>query len=317
MQLSHFLARAQVPLSWVHTADGDDGATGIDGQQPPMQDDDILDALVHTSLSKHFRNFGKAVGVAEPRSVEDVYKVHLEDSSRGGSATATIDSARQNLAATFVNAFVNAGFGNDKLLVDAPEGSSWIYKNRDAGMTSATASIGLSMLWDPENGVNLVDKYSYSSEETIKAGAIMATGILHAGMRAEPDLAWALLEEHVESQSIPLKIAAFNGIAVSHAGWNRQDISGSVLPYVADDTNEMQVAAMAALCLGFVFVGSGDGEIASTILQNMMERETKQLDSEWTIFMILALALIFVGESSSLSFSLELQAEMTTERARR
>jgi len=27
------------------------------------------------------------------------------------SAGATVDSARQNLAATFVNAFVNAGFG--------------------------------------------------------------------------------------------------------------------------------------------------------------------------------------------------------------
>ena len=33
----------------------------------------------------------------------------------------------------FVNAFVNAGFGNDKLMVDAAEGDSWIYKNKDHG----------------------------------------------------------------------------------------------------------------------------------------------------------------------------------------
>jgi len=37
------------------------------------------------------------------------------------------------LAGTFVNAFVNAGFGNDKLLVEADEGDSWIYKNKDHG----------------------------------------------------------------------------------------------------------------------------------------------------------------------------------------
>lgn len=44
-----------------------------------------------------------------------------------------MDSARGNLASTFVNAFVNAGFGNDKLMVEAEEGNSWIYKNKDHG----------------------------------------------------------------------------------------------------------------------------------------------------------------------------------------
>lgn len=33
------------------------------------------------------------------------------------SAGASVDSARQNLAATFVNAFVNAGFGQVRALV--------------------------------------------------------------------------------------------------------------------------------------------------------------------------------------------------------
>lgn len=35
--------------------------------------------------------------------------------------------------ATFVNAFVNAGFGTDKLLTaaeESPESVSWIYKNK-------------------------------------------------------------------------------------------------------------------------------------------------------------------------------------------
>lgn len=50
-----------------------------------------------------------------------------------GPAAPSADSARANLAGTFVNAFVNAGFGNDKLMVDAAEGESFVYKNKDHG----------------------------------------------------------------------------------------------------------------------------------------------------------------------------------------
>lgn len=38
-----------------------------------------------------------------------ILQAHLLDGR--GSGGGTVDSARQNLAATFVNAFVNAGFG--------------------------------------------------------------------------------------------------------------------------------------------------------------------------------------------------------------
>ena len=42
-----------------------------------------------------------------------------------------VDSARQNLAASFVNGFVNAAFGQDKLLMD--DGNKWLYKNKEHG----------------------------------------------------------------------------------------------------------------------------------------------------------------------------------------
>lgn len=51
----------------------------------------------------------------------------------GPGISVNVDSARGNLAGTFVNAFVNAGFGNDKLMVNAEDGNSWIYKNKDHG----------------------------------------------------------------------------------------------------------------------------------------------------------------------------------------
>jgi 26S proteasome regulatory subunit N1 len=291
-QLSYFLARAQIPIHWVHTAEGNEKEG--DGPAPELSED-VLECLGNAKLSAHFRAFGKAVGVEEPKSVDDIYKAHLEQTR----TTHNTDSARHNLASTFVNAFVNAGFGNDKLMVGVAEGDSWIYKNKEQGMMSATASIGMSMLWDSESGIDHIDKYSYSAEEHIKAGALLATGILHAGIRTEPDVAFALLEDQVDNASANLKIAAINGIALAYAGSYRADILAKLLPHVADETNTMEVASMAALALGFVYVGSADGEIASTILQTLMEREEAQLTSEWSIFIGLALGLVFLGEPSS------------------
>lgn len=73
----------------------------------------------------------------EPKTPEEVYKTWLE--SAGSAlrpsllAEHPVDSARQNLSATFVNAFVNAGFGKDKL-VTTEDGNKWMYKNKDHGM---------------------------------------------------------------------------------------------------------------------------------------------------------------------------------------
>ncbi len=59
------------------------------------------------------------------------YIILLPFSSGSSFGNVAVDSARQNLASSFVNAFLNAGFGADKLLMD--EKSKWIYKNKDMG----------------------------------------------------------------------------------------------------------------------------------------------------------------------------------------
>ena len=43
-----------------------------------------------------------------------------------------VDSARQNLSASFVNGLVNAAFGKDKLLSE--DANAWFYKNKEHGM---------------------------------------------------------------------------------------------------------------------------------------------------------------------------------------
>ena len=47
------------------------------------------------------------------------------------TSSVKMDSARQNLASSFVNGFVNAAFGKDKLLTE--DGNKWIYKHNENG----------------------------------------------------------------------------------------------------------------------------------------------------------------------------------------
>jgi 26S proteasome regulatory subunit N1 len=131
-QLALILARAQTPIEWLDSTGSDNE---ISMEELP---EDIMECLGNANLSTHFRSFGKELGVEAPKSLEDVYKSHLEP-TRGG-VSANVDSARANLAGTFVNAFVNAGFGNDKLMVEAEDGNSWVYKNKDHGEQLAVHS---------------------------------------------------------------------------------------------------------------------------------------------------------------------------------
>ncbi|KAJ3782807.1 armadillo-type protein [Lentinula aff. detonsa] len=297
-QLAFILARAQIPIEWLQ-------ADSADGEEEEEFPSDLSECLSNTRLSSSFREFGKEMGVSEAKSLEDVYKTHLENTR---ASTSNVDSARGNLAGTFVNAFVNAGFGNDKLMVDVDAGSSWIYKNKEHGMMSAAASLGLILLWDTDMGLTHIDKYTYSPEEYIKAGCYLAIGISNSGIRTETDAALALLAEHVENKSVPLRTGAIMGLGMAYAGSQREEVMATLLPFIVDEDVSMEICSLAALALGFVFVGSENGEITGTILQVLMEkaeRGDKELEGKWARFLALGLALLYLGQQNGSDATLE------------
>lgn len=163
----------------------------------------------NSRLSQNFLNLARELDIMEPKIPEDIYKSHLETSRT--SYQAQVDSARQNLAASFVNGFVNAGFGQDKLMSDDKEANVWIHKNKDHGIMSTTATLGLISLWDVEVGLTQIDKYLYSDEDYVKAGALLACGIVNAGVQNECDPALALLSDYVSHKSNSIRIGAILG----------------------------------------------------------------------------------------------------------
>jgi 26S proteasome regulatory subunit N1 len=273
-------------------------------------DDDEYNPLIgNEKLSGFFLKLAQDLDVMEAKTPEDIYKSHLAEtggfSRRREAGGAQVDSARANLASTFVNAFVNAGFGQDKLMT--PD-SEWLYKNKDHGMMSAAASLGSILLWDVDEGLTQIDKFLYSSENYVKAGAALAVGILSSGVRNDADPALALLSEHVQGDNHIMKCASCTGIGIAYAGSAREDVMELLLPVIESSdgrpTTTLEVA-LAGLALGLVFVGKCDDSVGGSLVQRLMEATDEELNHSHTRFLCLGLALLFLGQSEKADGMLE------------
>ena len=270
------------------------------------EEQEIAECLNNTKLPEHFKALGKELNILDPKSTEDIYKSHLESNRVAGLTN--LDSARHNLAAAFVNAFVNAGYGNDKMMMVEDDKSSWVWKTKEEGMMSTVASLGTLQLWDVEGGLDKIDKYTYSEEEPIQAGAMLAIGIMNSGVRMDSEPALALLgdEDKLNHKSPQVRVAAIMGLGLAYAGSNRESLLELLLPIVGDTSQDMQMSAMAALSLGMIFVGSSNSDVSEAIVQTFLDDDRKaQLKDKWTRFMALGLGLLYFGRQEDVDVILE------------
>ncbi|TYZ63282.1 hypothetical protein PybrP1_009071 [[Pythium] brassicae (nom. inval.)] len=272
-------------------------------------DASVNDIIGNTDLSDKFLALARDLDVLEAKTPEDIYKSHLSETASVArsrdSGAQPADSARHNLASTFVNAFVNAGYGADKLMT--PEGNTWLYKNKKHGMMSAAASLGMIMLWNVEEGITQIDKFLYSGDEFVKAGAILGVGIVSAGIRNEVDPPLALLSEHIDSGNCSIRCASCLGLGIAYAGSGREDVSELLIPVVshADENADIQEVSYAALALGMVEVGTCDEEAGSVLMQRLMESSDTELDASCSRFLALGLGLLYLGRQERVEAMLE------------
>ncbi|CAK1580372.1 unnamed protein product [Parnassius mnemosyne] len=277
-QLCYMLARQYVPID--------------------LEDEDLRTILLNAHINDHYLSLARELDIMEPKTPEEVYKTWLE--SAGSAlrpsllAEHPVDSARQNLSATFVNAFVNAGFGRDKL-VTTEDGNKWMYKNKDHGMLSAAASLGMIHLWDVDGGLTPIDKYLYTSDEHIKAGALLALGLVNCGVRNECDPALALLSDYVLHSSANLRIGSVLGLGIAYAGTQRDDVLQHLLPVLSDAAAPAEICALAAVACGLIAVGSCNGDVTCAIIQRLIDDNKELHSSTYARFLHLGLGLCFLG----------------------
>lgn len=262
----------------------------------PNEDVDVQEVISNVKLPEYFAYLAKELNLLEPKVPDDIYKSYLED-LRFLFGTGSVDSAKQNLAASFVNAFINMGFCSDKLVLNPDESKSWIYRTKGTGMVSSTAAIGSIYQWNIDDGLQTLNKYTELGDPDIKAGALLGTGIVSANIHDEAEAALALLQEYVSDPSKLLQTLAITGLGIAFAGSANEDVLALLLPLVSDTDVPLEASCLASLALGHVFVGSSHGDITSTVLQMLLERDFLQLSNKFIRFMAMGLGLLYMGKT--------------------
>uniref|UniRef100_A0A0E0IAT8 RPN1 N-terminal domain-containing protein n=1 Tax=Oryza nivara TaxID=4536 RepID=A0A0E0IAT8_ORYNI len=220
----------------------------------------LQEIVNNTKLSEGYLTLARDIEVMEPKSLEDIYKVHLID---GGGASSSLDSARQNLAATFVNAFVNAGFGQDKLMTAPSDSSSsgasgnCLFKNKEHGKASAAASLALAILME----------YINKDDTNIRIGAILGFGIAYAGSQKE-ELKSYLSTVLGDSQST-LEVLIFSAIAL-----------GLSIIFALMECNEAEPAEpiirLLPVALGLLYLGKQESVEATTEVSKTFDEKIRK-----------------------------------------
>ncbi|CAK0782745.1 hypothetical protein CVIRNUC_005940 [Coccomyxa viridis] len=306
-QLGYLLARQGVALDLQEEESG--MQSWVDNLDSELQSE-LQEIISNSKLSEMYLSLARDLDVMEPKLPDEVYKSHLVEGRQ--PAGPAVDSARQNLAATFVNAFVNAGFGQDKLVtasLDADGVSTdrvhWIFKNKDQGKTAATASLGLVTLWDVEGGLPQIDKFLYSKDNYVVAGALLAVGILNCGVQHENDPAYALLHDFVDKQDPVVRIGAIMGLGLAYAGTQKEEIADLLTQLVTDTDVTMEVSSFAAVALGLTFVGTCHAASVEAMLQGLMLRGETELADPFAKQLVLGLGLLFLGKQGAVEATVE------------
>nr|XP_011466925.1 PREDICTED: 26S proteasome non-ATPase regulatory subunit 2 homolog A isoform X1 [Fragaria vesca subsp. vesca] len=269
----------------------------------------MQDIINNAKLSEGYLTLARDIEVMEAKTPEDIYKAHLLDGR--ASAGASVDSARQNLAATFVNAFVNAGFGQDKLMTvpsDASSGGAsgnWLFKNKEHGKTSAAASLGTILLWDVDSGLAQIDKYFHSNDNHVIAGALLGVGIVNCSIKNDCDPALALLGEYIDKEDPSIRIGAIMGLGIAYAGAENEQIRSKLTTILNDAKAPLDVITFAAISLGLIYVGSCNEEVAQAIIFALMDRSDAELGEPLARLIPLSLGLLFLGKQESAEATVE------------
>jgi len=268
----------------------------VNGEDP----DELTNIMSNSHLTSNFLALARELDIMEAKLPEDIYKTYLENTNRGNYGQP--DSSKQNLASAFVNGFVNAGFGQDKIV---SQDTKWLTKYKDNGLLSATASLGLIVLWDVDGGLSLIDKYLYSSDDNVKAGALLACGIVNCGVQNDCDPALALLGDYVSHKDAPFRVGSIVGLGLAYAGTNRDDVIELISNALREGNPTMEIISLACLSIGIIAVGSCNADVSTTLLSVLLERSELELKDHFAKFIALAIGLLFLSKGEAVEPMLE------------
>lgn len=158
---------------------------------------ELQSIISNLRLSEYYRKLAASLELVEAKHPEEIFKSHLEE-KKGGDAK--IDSYKINMATSIASAFINAGHGSESLLSNRD--NDWISRNKEEGLLSLLAGLGLVNLWDIECGPNELERYMGSNEmdPNKRGGYNIGMGIVSSGVRDENYIAFGILSEQLKDK---------------------------------------------------------------------------------------------------------------------
>jgi len=151
----------------------------------------------------------------------------------------------------------------------------------------------------------------YSTDKNIKAGALLALGLVGCGVRDDCEPALGMLPGYLDpSSSADERMCASLGLGLAYAANPKQEIADALIPVVQTSTH-YETSCIAALSLGFSFCGTGDAEVSQTLASKLMELPTSDLDKSCTRFIALGLAFVFLGKQEGADALQEILSTVT------
>jgi len=267
---------------------------------------DLQTIISNLKLSEYFKKLAQELDLIEPKTPEDVIKSHLEEKKTNSTGA---DSYKMNMAYSIVSSFVNAGFGKESLL--SKNDSDWISRNKEEGLTSLIAGLGLVNLWDIDLGPNQLERYMSSDERdpNKRAGYNIGVGIISSGVRDENNIAYALLVEQLNDKNLSVKTSALFGLGLAYAGSQNDDLSQPLLDVLEDFSFGFEVSAFTSLSFGLTFLGSGNDDVIGNLISILIARNDegkgKLMDSPFLIIYILGMGLVLLGQQKEADLMIE------------
>lgn len=263
--------------------------------------------ISNLKLSEYYKKLATELDVLEPKAPEDVLKSHLEEKKTTDSSK--IDSYKMNMAYSMVSAFVNAGFGSEKLL--SAKDSDWLGRNKEEGLISLLAGLGLVNLWDIDLGPNQLEKYMEVNEKdpNKRAGYNIGVGIISSGVRDENNIAFAMLSEQLQDRNLTVKTSALFGLGLAYAGSQNDDLNQPLLEVLEDFSFGFEASAFTSLSFGLAFLGSGNDEVIGNLISILIARNDggkgKLMESPYLVLYILGMGLALLGQQKDADLMIE------------
>ncbi|CAG0923795.1 unnamed protein product [Notodromas monacha] len=143
--------------------------------------------------------------------------------------------------------------------------------------------------------LDVIEKYIDNATYP-RSGALLACGIVSAGVRDECDPPLALLTDYVVHTNNVMRIGPILGLGLAYAGSNRPEVLELLLPVLAEANAPMELIGLAALSCGLISVGARNIEVTATVLQTLMEKTPDELKDPFAKFLPLALGLSYLGK---------------------